>query len=68
MAFQIDNYKVEKVFFLTNNLIKLLLYFNIKIFKIIGGSIAGHFYIIIHREFRGLATFLEYNPMAFYLD
>ena len=33
-----------------------------------GGSIAGRFYIIIHREFRGLAIFLEYNSITFYLD
>ena len=47
---------------------KLLLYFSIKIFEIIGNSITGYFYIITYREFRGLIIFLKYNPVAFFLD
>ena len=68
VAFRIDNYEVGKVFFLANNLIILLPYFSVEIFEIINGSIAGRFYIITYREFRGLAIFLGYNPVAFYLD
>ena len=42
-----DNYKVEEIFFLANNLIISLLYFNIKI-KIIDDNIINYFYIIIY--------------------
>jgi len=67
IGFRINNYKVRKVFLLINNLIILLPYFNIEI-EIINGNIIDRFYIIIHREFKGLTIFLEYNLMAFYLD
>ena len=67
VAFQIDNYKVRKVFLLINNLIISPPRFNIEI-EIIGDSITDRFYIIIYREFRGLAIFLRYNPIIFYLD
>ena len=63
-----DNYKVGEVFFLTNNLIILLLRFGIEIFEITNSSITGYFYIITYREFKGLIIFLGYNPVAFYLD
>ena len=66
-TFRIDNYKVGKVFLLVNNLIILLLHFNIKI-EIISDSIINRFYIIIYREFRDLTIFLKYNLIVFYLD
>ena len=66
-AFRIDNYEIKKVFFLINNLIISPPRFSIEI-EIISGNITGRFYIIIYREFRGLAIFLGYNLMAFYLD
>ena len=66
-AFQIDNREVGEIFFLANNLIISPPRFNIEI-EIIGGDIINRFYIIIYREFRGLAIFLGYNPIAFYLD
>ena len=67
-VFRIGNCEVGKVFFLINNLIKLLPRFSIEIFEITDGSIINYFYIITYREFRGLAIFLEYNPIVFYLD
>ena len=67
MVFRIDNYKVRKVFLLINNLIILLLHFNIEI-EIINNNIINYFYIIIYREFKDLTIFLEYNFIAFYLD
>ena len=67
VAFRINNYKVRKVFFLISNLIILLLYFGIEI-EIISSNITDHFCIIIHREFKGLVIFLEYNSIAFYLN
>ena len=63
-----DNCEVGEVFFLANNLIISLPRFSVEIFEITDGSIAGHFRIIIYREFRGLATFLGYNLVAFYSD
>ena len=59
---------MKELFFLANNLIILLLYFSVKIFEIIGGDIADYFYITIYREFRGLAIFLKYNFIIFYLN
>ena len=67
-AFRIDNHKVGELFFLANNLIRSPPHFGIEIFKITGGSIASRFHLRTHREFRGLATFLGYNPVAFYSD
>ena len=46
-VFRINNYEIRKVFFLINNLIILLLYFNIEI-EIINGNIINHFYIITY--------------------
>jgi hypothetical protein len=66
-AFRINNREVEKVFFLISNLIILPPHFNIKI-KIISSGIISRFYTTTHRKFRGLAIFLGYNPIAFYLD
>ena len=63
-----DNREVGEVFFLANNLIILLPRFSVEIFEITSGSITGRFCIITYREFRGLATFLGYNPVAFYSD
>ena len=63
-----DNREVGEVFFLTNNLIISLPHFSVEIFEIISGGITGRFYIITYREFRGLAIFLGYNPVVFYLD
>ena len=48
VVFQINNYKVRELFFLINNLIILLLHFNIKIFKVIDSNIANYFCIIIY--------------------
>ena len=68
MAFRSDNYKVRKLFFLINNLIILLLRFNIKIFKIINNNIVSYFYLIIYRELKNLIIFLKYNFIIFYLN
>ena len=45
IAFQIDNFEIEELFFLVNNLIILLLHFSIKISEIIDSNIASHFYL-----------------------
>ena len=66
-AFRIDNREIGKVFLLINNLIILPPHFSIEI-EITDSGIVGRFYITTYREFRGLATFLKYNPVAFYLD
>ena len=63
-----DNREVGEVFFLANNLIILLPRFSVEIFEIISGGITDRFYIITYREFRGLAIFLGYNLIVFYLD
>ena len=67
-AFRINNREIKKLFFLVNNLIILLLYFNIEIFKIINNNIINYFCLIIYRELKNLIIFLEYNFIAFYLD
>ena len=67
-AFRIDNREVGELFFSVNNLIILLLRFSIEISKMIGSNIASRFRIITYRELRGLAIFLGYNLIAFYLD
>ena len=56
-----------EVFFLASNLIISPPRFSIEI-EIISGGVAGRFCTTTHREFRGLAIFLGYNPIAFYLD
>ena len=68
VAFRINNLEVEKLFFLINNLIILLLRFSVKISEVVGGSMAGRFYLRTYRELRGLTIFLGYNPIAFYPD
>ena len=67
-AFRIDNLEVGKLFFLVNNLIISPLYFGVKISEVTSGGIAGRFCLRTYRELRGLAIFLGYNPIAFYLD
>jgi len=58
---------MKKIFLLINNLIILLLRFNIKI-EIINNNIINYFYIIIYREFKNLIIFLKYNFIIFYLN
>ena len=67
-AFRIDNREVGELFFLANNLIISPPRFSIEISEITNSSIAGRFRLRTYREFRGLATFLGYNPIAFYPD
>ena len=67
-AFRIDNREVGKLFFSTNNLMISLPRFGIEISEVTDGDIAGRFRTTIYREFRGLAIFLGYNPIVFYLD
>jgi len=67
-AFRIDNRKVGKLFFSINNLIISLLRFGVEISEVIGGNITSRFRTTTYRELRGLAIFLGYNLIAFYLD
>ena len=48
VVFRSDNREVKKLFFLINNLIILLLYFNIEISKIINNNIISYFHLIIY--------------------
>ena len=68
VAFRIDNHEVGELFFLANNLIILLLRFGVEISEVIGSDVAGRFCLTIYQELRNLATFLEYNSVAFYPD
>ena len=63
-----NNRKIREIFFLANNLIILPPRFDIKIFEITSNNITDRFRITTYREFRGLAIFLGYNLMIFYLD
>ena len=67
-AFRIDNREVGELFFLANNLIISPPRFGVEISEITDSSIAGRFRLRTYREFRGLATFLGYNPVVFYPD
>jgi len=67
-AFRIDNREVGELFFSANNLMILLPRFGVEISEMTGGDIASRFRIMTYRKLRGLAIFLGYNPIAFYLD
>jgi len=67
-TFRIDNREVGKLFFSANNLMISLPRFGVEISEVTGGNIASRFRTTTYRELRGLATFLGYNPVAFYLD
>ena len=67
-AFRIDNREVGELFFSANNLMISPLRFGVEISEVAGGGVAGRFRTTTYRELRGLATFLGYNPVAFYLN
>jgi hypothetical protein len=67
-AFRIDNREAGELFFSANNFIISPLRFSVKISEIIGSGVADCFRTTTHREFRGLVTFLGYNPVAFHSD
>ena len=67
-AFRIDNREVGELFFSVNNLMISLPRFGVEISEVTDGDMAGRFRITTYRELRGLATFLGYNLVAFYLD
>jgi hypothetical protein len=45
-----------------------LLRFNVEISEITDDGVAGRFRTMIHREFRDLVIFLEYNSVTFHSD
>jgi hypothetical protein len=67
-AFRIDSREVGEPLFSANSFTMSPPRFGVQISEVARSGIAGRLATTTHREFRGLATFLGYKPVAFHPD